>query len=122
MVLFGMIGFIVLSLVAFGWWTIGFPRRRMWGGALLLVVAFLFSPLLLVVSGERFGFDGVVAGLVGLSCVVGGGFFFSHSDGPGDRRKSAKYGLCQRTLICFEPGCHPTSETRTVKASNLMEE
>jgi hypothetical protein len=31
---------------------------------------------LLVVSGERFGFDGVIAGLVGLSCVIGGGFFF----------------------------------------------
>lgn len=76
MILIGMVGVIVLGLMAFGWWTIGFPRRRMWGGVLLLGVAFLFSPLLLVVSGERFGFDGIVAGLVGLSCVVGGGFFF----------------------------------------------
>lgn len=90
MVLVGMVGLIVLGLVAFGWWTIGFPRRRMWGGILLLGVAFLFSPLLLVMSGERFGFDGIVTGLVGLSCIIGGGFFFVTLGWTGRPQKARK--------------------------------
>ncbi|WP_157964134.1 hypothetical protein [Exiguobacterium sp. TNDT2] len=76
MILVGVGGLMVLGLVAFGWWTIGFPRRRIRGGLMMLGVAFTCSPFILVMSGERFGFDGVVAGLVGLFCVVAGGFFF----------------------------------------------
>lgn len=76
MILIGIAGLIVLGLVSFGWWTIGFPRRQMWGGLTMLGISFIFSPFLLVVSGERFGVDGLVAGFVGLTGVVGSGFFF----------------------------------------------
>lgn len=90
MVLVGMVGLIILGLIAFGWWTIGFPRRRVWGGLIMLVVSFLFSPLLLVASGERYGFDGIVAGLVALFCMVGGGFFFTTLGWTGRHRKVRK--------------------------------
>ncbi|TCI21349.1 hypothetical protein [Exiguobacterium sp. SL-9] len=76
MMLVGLVGLIILGLVVFGWWTIGFPRRRIWGGLIMLGVAFTCFPFLLVLSGERFGFHGIIAGLVGLFCIVAGGFFF----------------------------------------------
>lgn len=77
MVLFGIIGGVVLGLMAFGWWTIGFPRRKLVGGLAMLLTAFLFSPLALVYSGEQYGFNGVLVGLLAISFVVGGGFFFT---------------------------------------------
>lgn len=90
MVLIGMVGLIILGLIAFGWWTIGFPRRRVWGGLMILAFSFFFSPLLLVASGERYGFDGIVAGLVALFCLVGGGFFFTALGWTGRHRKVRK--------------------------------
>lgn len=90
MVLAGVVGLLSLGLIAFGWWTIGFPGRRVWGGLLMLVVSFLFSPLLLVLSGEHYGFEGVVAGLVALFCLVGGGFFFMALGVASRRRKIRK--------------------------------
>lgn len=90
MILIGTVGIIGLGLFWFGWWTIGFPGRRVWGGLMMLGCSFLFSPLLLVVSGERYGFDGVVAGLVGLFCLVAGGFFFTTLGFIGRRRKVRK--------------------------------
>lgn len=90
MILSWMVGLICVAFVAFGWWTIGFPRRRMWGGLVLLVTTFLFAPWLLVMSGERYGFDGVVAGLVGLSLAIGGGFFFTTLGWTGRVRKIRK--------------------------------
>lgn len=104
MILSGMVGLIGVAFVAFGWWTIGFPRRRMWGGLVLLVTTFLFAPWLLVMSGERYGFDGVVAGLVGLSLAIGGGFFSQRSVGRVGYGKSAKCGRCLKTLICSKDG------------------
>lgn len=77
MVLAGIAGLIILGMIAFGWWTIGSPGRRVWGGLLMLGFCFFFSPLLLVMSGERYGFDGVIAGLVALFALVGGGIFFT---------------------------------------------
>jgi len=99
MVLFGIVAGVVCGLIAFGWWTIGFPRRRLVGGAAMLLTAFLFSPLALLHSGERYGFDGVVVGLIAISLVVGGGFFFT--------------ALGSR--ICFEIGCQPPRQTSTVR-------
>lgn len=90
MSLVGMIGVIILGLIAFGWWTIGFPRRRVWGGLMMLACSFFIFPFLLVVSGERYGFDGVVAGLVGLFGLVAGGFFFTALGLTGRRRKVRK--------------------------------
>lgn len=90
MVLFGMVGLIILGLMAFGWWTIGFPRRRVWGGLMMLACSFFVLPFLLVVSGERYGFNGIIAGLVALFCLVGGGFFFTTLGWTGRHRKVRK--------------------------------
>lgn len=60
------------------------------GGAAMLLTAFLFSPLALVHSGERYGFDGVVVGLIAISLVVGGGFFFTALGWTGRVRKVRK--------------------------------
>lgn len=90
MVLFGIVAGVVCGLIAFGWWTIGFSRRRLVGGAAMLLTAFLFSPLALVHSGERYGFDGVVVGLIAISLVVGGGFFFTALGWTGRVRKVRK--------------------------------
>lgn len=90
MVLIGMVGVIILGLIAFGWWTIGFPRRRVWGGLMMLAFSFFVLPFLLVISGEQYGFDGIVAGLVALFCLVGGGFFFMTLGWAGRHRNVRK--------------------------------
>lgn len=48
----GALGLVACVWIAFGWFTIGHAKRRVWGGLFSLSMTCLFAPLFLVKLGE----------------------------------------------------------------------
>ncbi len=71
----GALGLVACVWIAFGWFTIGNAKRRVWGGPSLSMTC-LFAPLFLVKLGEQYGFVGIQVGLTALFGVLAGAFFF----------------------------------------------
>lgn len=90
MMMLGAFGLMACMWLAFGWWTIGHPMRRVWGGMMILSLSIMFSPFLLVKLGEQYGFLGVQFGLSLLFGALAGAFFFVTLGWTGRPRKVRK--------------------------------
>jgi len=89
-----LVGLMISAWIWFGWWTIGFPKRRVRIGGITLLFALGLAPFSVVQLGEQAGMRGIQFGLIGLVGCLGGAFFFLTLGVMGRKRRIRK----RRTL------------------------